>query len=250
MQVGDGGWTAEVPAGWGQGRTTFGGLVGAYLAAATQAAHDRSIHSVDVYFLEPVAPGPVVLRETGLREGQHVSHVETTLFADDRPAAVGRFLLAGDEPGSFDAVPAAPLPEKALDDCVRMPYIEGVTPEFTQRMDIRYGEGEFPFSGSQRAVSGGFVRNTGPARGVPALLTHIDAWPPPVLALTRSAAAASTVRLHVQFHADVHDCDGETWSWVRIEAPWRTGRLATVVGSLVRDGASVAYCEQTVAMYL
>lgn len=224
--------------------------MGAYLARAVELAHQRSIHSVDVYFLEPIPPGPIRIRQTGVREGKYVSHVEMTMFRGELPTSVGRFLLADDEPGRFDAVPVAPTPEKSLEQSVQMPYIEGITPEFTAQFDLRYGEGEFPYSGSSRAVAGGFVRNLHPARGVPALLMHIDAWPPPILALTDSPAAASSVRWHVQFHADVHDADGQQWSWLRNESVWRTGRLATVTGTLVRGGRCVAYCEQTQAMYI
>lgn len=241
---------AHVPPGWAQGRTTFGGLIGGYLVRAVEAMHTRPVRSVDVYFLEPVRPGPVMIAQTGVRDGKYVSHVEMTLSVDDRPAAIGRFLLANDEPGPHDATPVPAVPEKAFDDCVKMPYIEGVTPQFTQNLDVRYGEGEFPFSGSSRAVAGGYVRNVGPARGAAALLSHIDAWPPPVLALRTEPASASTVRWHVQFHTDVCGADGEQWSWFRNEATWRSGKLATVVGALVRDDRSIAYCEQTVAMYV
>lgn len=242
-------WRATVPAGWGQGRATFGGLVAAYLARAVEAAHERPIHGVDVYFLRPVPPGPVQLRETGTREGKYFSHVEMTLLVDGEQAAVGRFLLADDAPGPFDAVPPTPKPSKPLAEAFAMPFIEGITPEFTQHLDIHYTEGDIPFSGSQQAVSGGFVRSQHPVTGVAGLLMHIDAWPPPVLALSDKPAAASTVRWHVQFHDRVADADGQQWSWFRGEANWRTGRLATVTGVLVRDRRCIAFCEQTVAMY-
>lgn len=244
------GLAAAIPTGWEQGRTTFGGLVAAFLARAVETNHPRAIRSVDAYFLEPVPAGPIELRETGLREGKYVSHVEQTMTIAGKPVAVGRFLLADPEPGPVDAVPTAPQPTTALDACPRMPFIEGMTPAFTRQLDIRLGEGDLPFSGSTQAVIGGYVRNLGPATGVAALLTHIDAWPPPVLALVPQPAAASTVRWHVQFHADVRSADGQQWSWLRNAATWRSGRLGTVVGSLVREGRSVAYCEQTIAMYL
>ena len=106
-----------------------------------------------------------------------------------------------------------------------------------------------PMSGSDRAVAGGFVRNLGPAQGPAALMTHMDAWPPPQLALLNRPAAASGVRWHVAFHADVDEADGQSWSWFRCEAQWRSGPLSTVTGMLVRDGRPVAFSEQTIAMY-
>ena len=245
----DGGWSAEVPDGWGQGRTTFGGLVAAYLVRAAQAADSRPVRTVDVYFLEPVVPGPVELSVDSVRAGKYLTHLEVGLVQGDRRAAVGRFLLGEWTSGRFDHVPAAPAPEKAFDDCLEMPYIEGIIPEFTRNLQVRVGEGDIPFSSSQRAVTGGFVRNRGAAHGPAALLTHMDAWPPPVLALMDKPAAASSIRWHVQFHADVTEADGGDWSWFRCEADWRSGSLSTVAGMLVREGTPVAYSEQTVAMY-
>lgn len=242
-------WTAQVPDGWAQGRTTFGGLVGGYLARAVQASHDRPLRSLDVYFLEPVLPGEVRLVVDSAREGKYLTQASVTMSQQGRAVARAQVVLADVAAGKFDEVPANPEPEKVLDDCVQMPFIDGITPEFTAQMDVRYGEGEFPYTGSARAVAGGFVRNRSAARGVAALLTHIDCWPPPVLALADSPMAASTVRWHVQFHDDVNDADGEQWSWFRGEANWRSGRLATVTGLLVREGRPVAYAEQTQAMY-
>lgn len=243
------GWTADIPDGWGQGRTTFGGLLAGYLTRAVEAAVPRPVCAVDVTFLEPVAPGQVRITIDGVREGKYVTHAHANLYSAGQVAATARFLLADHAPGRFDTVPPAPAPSTAFDDCIAMPYIPGLTPEFSQNMEIRIGEGAVPFSGADRAGTGGYIRTAGPSRGVAALLTHIDAWPPAVLALTDTPAAASTIRWHVMFHADMSGADGQQWSWFRAEAPWRSGRLATAVGSLVRDGRSVAYAEQTVAMY-
>jgi acyl-CoA thioesterase len=244
-----GGWSAQVPDGWGQGRTTYGGLVAGYLVRAAQAADDRSVRSVDVYFIEPVSPGEVHLRVDSRRAGKNMTHLGVTLEKDGKPSAIGRFLLADPGEGPFDHVPDLPEPERSFDDAVEIPRIDGLTPEFLQNMAVRYGEGDFPMSGSTRAVAGGWVRNIGPARGVAALLSHLDAWPPPVMALVSKPVSASSVRWHVHFHGDVDSCDGEQWSWLREEATWRSGPLSTVTGMLVRDGVPVAYSEQTQVMY-
>lgn len=138
------GWTAEVPDGWGQGRTTFGGLVAAYLARAVEAAQPRPVRGVDVVFLEPVPPGPVQLRVDHVREGKYVTHAEVSMVRDGLRLAAGRFLLADDEPGEFDALPPAPQPATPFDETLLMPDIEGLTPEFTRNLQIRYGEGPDP----------------------------------------------------------------------------------------------------------
>ncbi len=244
------GWTAVVPDGWSQGRTTFGGLVAGYLVRAAQAADERSIRSADIYFLEPVSPGPVSLRLDGLRAGRNMTHLAIVMEQNGKQAAVGRFLLAAPGEGPLDSVPAVPEPERTFEDAVEAPHIEGLTPVFLQNLQVRYGEGDFPMSGSQRAVTGGWVRNRGPALGVAALMCHIDAWPPPVMSLVSKPVAASSVRWHVHFHGDVDQCDGQQWSWLREEASWRSGPLSTVTGMLVRNGVPVAYSEQTQVMYV
>ena len=193
----DSGWTAVVPQGWSQGRTTFGGLVAGYLVRAAQAADDRSIRSADVYFLEPVSPGPIGLRLDGRRAGRNMTHLAVVLEQDGKQAAIGRFLLAAPGEGPLDSVPEVPEPERSFDDAVEAPHIEGLTPAFLQNLQVRYGEGDFPMSGSHRAVTGGWVRNRGPARGVAALMCHMDAWPPPVMSLVSKPVAASSVRWHV-----------------------------------------------------
>lgn len=242
-------WTGVVPPGWSQGRTTYGGLVAAYLVRAAQAADPRSIRSADVYFLEPVRPGPVRLRVDGRRQGKHLTHLAIAMEQDGRPAASGRFLLAEVGDGPFDLLPVAPVPEKSLEQAAVVPHLDGLMPEFLRNLEVRFGEGDFPMSGAEHAVGGGYVRNLGPARGPAALMTHMDAWPPPVLALVDRPVAASSVRWHVQFHADVDSAQGRQWSWFRCEAPWRSGSLSTVTGMLVREGVPVAYSEQTVVMY-
>ncbi|MEZ5186953.1 MAG: thioesterase family protein [Candidatus Nanopelagicales bacterium] len=242
-------WSAEVPAGWAQGRTTFGGLVAAFLARAAEAACDRPIRSMDIYFLEPVIPGPVTLKVESTRTGKHLTHLEVGMYAQAKRVATARLIHADATTGRLDVVPAAPAQEKSFDEAIEMPFIDGVMPEFLQNLELRLGEGDPPMTGSSRAVAGGFVRNRGPARGVAALLTHGDAWPPPQLAMVDHLVPASSVRWHVAFHADVTEADGEQWSWLRSEATWRSGPLSTVVGMLVRDGAPVAYLEQTIVMY-
>lgn len=244
------GWTATVPEGWAQGRTTFGGLVAGYLVRAAEQVQARPIRSTDVYFLEPVVPGPIGLRVESVREGKHLTHLGVVLEQAGKPAAIGRFLLADIGIGPFDNVPAAPVPERALADSLEVPHMDGLMPQFLANLRVRYGEGEVPMSASDRAVGGGFVCNLGPARGVAALMSHIDAWPPPILAMVDRPAVASSVRWHVQFHADVQAADGQQWSWFRGEAQWRSGPLSTVTGMLVRDGVPVAYSEQSQVMYL
>ena len=182
-------WLAEVP-GAGIRDARHSGLVAAYLVRAAQNADSRSIRNADVYFLEPVPPGPIRLSVDAVR-GKHLTQLEIGLTSGDEAGSHGPLCRGSAQSGSFDATRCHPHPEGA-----RRPYPDASAgrhhPKFLENFDLRVGEGDVPMSGSDRAVAGGFVRNLGPAQGPAALMTHMDAWPPPQLALLNRPAAASS----------------------------------------------------------
>src|SRR5688500_4058906 len=69
---------ARIPAGWGQGRATFGGLVAALAvrAARQRLPEPRPCRALVASFPGPVAPGDVELRVRELRHGRAVSHLQ------------------------------------------------------------------------------------------------------------------------------------------------------------------------------
>src|SRR5258708_7013487 len=67
-------WKAFLPEDWSQGRTTFGGVVGALAAeaAAQVAGEHRPVRSLDVAFVAPLPFGAVELEAEVLGEGRSV----------------------------------------------------------------------------------------------------------------------------------------------------------------------------------
>ncbi len=74
----------RVPATWGQGRATFGGLVAAmlYRALAADLPEARPIRSLTFSFVGPVAPAPVEITTTILRRGRAVTQMEGRMVED------------------------------------------------------------------------------------------------------------------------------------------------------------------------
>jgi len=189
-----------VAAGWGQGRATYGGLVGGLLVARAEALCGdpaRRLRSASVAFVGPVAPGEAMVDGTLLRAGSSATQVETRIVQDGEVRAA---LLAsfGDGRPSDLAVDAAarnPRPHlPAPDEVEPMTRVPGATPDFFAHVDLRY-VGEAPFSGAPEPDFGGWMRFVEPPAsfGDREFVTLADAWPPAILPMLERPTAMSTV---------------------------------------------------------
>lgn len=186
-----------IPASWGQGRASFGGLVAALAFDRMQetVAEGRPMRSLQVSFVGPVTPDQsVTVHAELLREGKAVSQVQATMRQADETRLVCLGSFGGDRPSAIGVAalpaPGAPAPEQ----CQALPYLEGVTPAFTQHIEMRWAFGHMPFSGKGGREMGGWMR----FRETPETVTDahivalVDAWPPAVLPhLNRPAPASS-----------------------------------------------------------
>ena len=133
---------------WAQGRTTFGGLVGALAVAAMRdvTGSNWPLRALQASFIGPVA-GELQVSVHLLRQGRHVRQVQATLSTRGETAAVllGVFgearsstlpLLRAERPPVHRAPEAAP----------ELPFIEGVAPNFIAHFDPRWAEGDLPYS--------------------------------------------------------------------------------------------------------
>lgn len=187
----------DIPAGWTQGRANYGGLVGALLYAriATLIEDQRWLRSATVSFVGPVATGAATVTAEMLRHGKSVTQAEARIVQNGEVVAV---MLAsfGAARESALQVSAPPAPVfKSPDDCQALPYIPGVTPEFTQHIDFRWGHGGFPFSASDLPELGGWMRLK-EARGdidFIDLFMLVDAWPPALLPMVKGVAPGSSM---------------------------------------------------------
>ena len=129
-----------VPASWGQGRAGFGGLAAAlvYETMQAQVPEDRPVRSLAITFVGPLlVDTPVSFEAQVLREGKAVSQVLGRAMQDGQVVTLvqGSFGAARTSVVAVEAEPAPSMP--ALEACHELPYIPGVTPEFTRHLSMR-----------------------------------------------------------------------------------------------------------------
>jgi acyl-CoA thioesterase len=95
---------------------------------------------------------------------------------------------------------SGPRSETDPEQLVRLPYIEGAMPAFTQHFDYRWTATHGLFSGAKRGQLGGYVRAIDADRFDAALmLAMIDSFPAPILTMLKVPAPASTASWMVNF---------------------------------------------------
>jgi acyl-CoA thioesterase len=239
---------------WGQGRAVYGGIVGAGMARAmTQLVPaEKQLRSFSATFVGPVEDGVVECSAELMREGRSASFAssEITQGGTKRVVANATFGLARD---SSLHLPGPARPElPPVESAKSMPYIDGVMPSFTQRLEFRYARGNFPFAGSDESRIQGWVRfraDTGPA-DAPALLALIDAWPAPALQMMKGFAPASSITWNVNLSGPRPDAQIDQWWCFDLRTVFVADGYTSFEASMwAPDGQYVARSNQLVGVF-
>ncbi len=207
----------EMPTGWLQGRTIFGGLVaGMLIHKATVTINDplKKLLSCSITFVGPVDRAQVKFTAEILRQGKSVTTIEVRLWQND---AVQSILIAsfGSQRESMIQVDLAPQPPNfpALDQINIIPkYLP--FPECVQNFQLAWTDGHYPISGSKNPDFAGLCRfepdlHAQRSMTLADVLTLMDVWPPGVLPMFKKPAPASSLSWHVTFihplHHQLHD---------------------------------------------
>jgi len=240
-----------IPAGWMQGRSTFGGFTAAAMAALARHAEpetDRPLRSASIQLLAPVQPGATQGEATVLRRGRNITFVEVRLLQSQVLLARSTMVFAKPRTSTID-VAAPPAPDVGdPDSFAPTPYIEGVTPEFTQKVDMRWAQGRPPFTGATESAFTGLFRYRVPLGGAEGVLALLDTYPAPVLSMLDKPSPASTVTWTAHLLAMPRSF--EDWFTLRYKTVTGSNGLHTVTGRLY-DGAGtmVGWTEQLVAVF-
>ncbi|MGQ7958202.1 acyl-CoA thioesterase [Pseudomonas sp. SP16.1] len=246
-----------IPAVWGQGRASFGGLVAAlaYEAMRARVSEGRPVRSLAITFVGPVAADvPVSFQVEVLREGKAVSQLCLRALQDGQVVTLVQ--------GSFgaaraSAVEVAPLPAPQIEPaerCQELPYVRGVTPEFTRFLAMRWGLGGMPFSNNPSRQMGGWVRLRGEQQpqvlSEAHLLALVDAWPPAVLPHLKSPAPGSSLTWTIEFVQPLRELSTEHWCLYRAEIEHARDGYGHVAAALWSpDGELIAISRQTVTVF-
>lgn len=195
-----------VPASWGQGRATFGGLVVAlaYEAMLAVVEAGRPLRSIGVSFVGPLAPEqPASFSARLLREGKAVSQVQVEVRQGEQVVTLvqASFGVARASAVAVEALPAAGM--KGPEESQELPYIRNVTPEFTRYIAMRWAVGGLPFSSNKSRQMGGWMRFRDEPEGEPMEVSHLlallDSWPPALLPHLGTPAMASSLTWTAEF---------------------------------------------------
>ena len=240
----------EIPSDWMQGRTAFGGLLAAMATRAMgqRIPAGRDLLGLDVAFIAPAGPGPVTIEVQSLREGRFVSQASAEIRFEGSTATRVHGIF-GTRRDSRLVVPAAPaVPSKPRDRGLRLPFLPGITPEFTQHFEFHFTEGGLPFSGASEPVIGGFFRHLTEASGMEAVVALVDAWPAPLLPVASGPVPASSIHWSTHIVSPPpQDFDG--YWWHRAHVVQANGGYGSIVARLYADKTLIAWSEQLVAVY-
>ncbi len=166
------GWSIEIDRCWSQGRTLFGGLVAANAHAAMSelVEPDQRLRSIALNFLAPLEPGTATLATAVDRRGKWTTFTSATVSQGDQLTSRIQAIYGGSRESDITVSGAVPPLERSLDEAPEMPYIEGLVPVFLKNFEIRWGHGDFPYSGSPRATLGGYCRHREPVAGAAGIL--------------------------------------------------------------------------------
>ncbi|WP_339842916.1 thioesterase family protein [uncultured Halopseudomonas sp.] len=244
-----------IPASWAQGRASYGGLVAALVYQGMRAAlsDDRPVRSLAITFVGPVAPGEAMQVEAQvLREGKAV----TQMLGMARQNGQVMCIVQGSFGASRESdvfLPSEPAPTvKAVNDCVEMPYVEGMTPVFLRHFAVRWALGDMPFTGSKKREMGGWMRFREDEGAVHEahILGLVDVWPPAVLPHLKRFAPASSLTWTIEFVQPQPDLGNTDWLLYRANIDHaRDGYGHTSAMVWREDGTLVAISRQTVTVF-
>jgi len=210
----------NIPQGWLQGRTIYGGLVAGMMmqkALVTIADPAKRLLSSSVTFVGPVQESKARLTAEILRQGKSVTTIEVRLWQDD---AVQSILIASfgtQRESSIQVQQERIAPDYPIPEClVKLPQ-HAAMPQCYQQFDVCWAEGNYPCTASAKPDFGGWfrfnpVQHENDELTVAELMTLLDIWPPGVLPMFQTLAPASSLTWHVTY---VHPVRHQLYDWFK-----------------------------------
>ena len=251
---GEGRFIGDVAPIWAQGRSVYGGVVGASMARAMARSlpEPRPLRSMSLTFVGPLEAGVAECSAELLRHGRTASFAQGTIAQGDTTRAIASATY-GAARGSSLSVKGPERPDSPRPEALTaMPYIDGIMPRFTQWLEFRWAQGDFPYSGSSESHIGGWMRfrfDTDPANEW-AILGLLDAWPAPALSTLRMPAPASSISWNVDFVAARPDARIDQWWYFDAKTSFAEDGYTSFEASLwAPDGGFVARSRQLVGIW-
>lgn len=247
--------TMTLPSTWGQGRTAFGGVSAGllYTAIRTQVKNDRVLRSLSTNFVGPLVFDTEFSFEVEvLREGKNATQVIGKVVQNGQVAVIQQacFGVARESNINVETTSAHSMPSP--DSLKILPFVQNVTPNFIEYVDLATHSGNMPFTASTASHTHGFMRfKDAPAEINDAhLICLIDTWPPAVMQMFQKPAPASTMTWNLEFihpHKPVAPTDFFAYQAETRQAAG--GYAHTEANIWDADGELVAISRQCVAVF-
>lgn len=250
----------EIPAGWGQGRATFGGLLGGLLQARSLgewSLDPATLRATTTSFVAPVTPGPARLETVLLRQGSSATQTEVRLWqVDERTGqdSVRTLQLSSygaPRASTVEVAAPGPGPIADLSRLYAVPYLPGLSPEFLAQIELTPATGGMPFSGSDSGDLTGFMRyrQAPAAMTLPHFLCLVDGWPPAAGALLTKPTAMSTLSWTVEMLTEPTGAPDQHWWYEVVTDAAHDGYAHTHASIFTAAGDPVAISRQTISIF-
>ena len=250
----DGGFLAEIPDGWRQGRTCYGGLTaGLAVAAAERKFQDLPpLRSANINFIGPVSGTPIFTPKL-LRRGRNVTMIEiiahvgtdcvgtvTCAFGMPRQSAINVEYTAPPAPPPQDCEPFTP------------PQAQDFVPSFFHRFETQLIAGGRPISGKDEGYIRAWSRHQHPAsrEGTAAFVTLSDVLPPAAMPMFTKMGPVSSMTFLLNILDDTPKTTDGWWQVETRQTATRGGYSTQVMRFFDYDGRLVAEGLQSVTIFI
>lgn len=224
-----------------------GGHVAAMLVRALRAeagSDDRALRSLTVHFPSAPREGPAEIAVRVERSGRGLTTASARLEQGDRLCALAIGAFAVDYPPAVEydslTMPDVPAPE----DIVAPAERAFTPPPFAGNFVMRPALGPEPFSGGEKALTGGWLRLTEDRPLDEALVVALtDSWWPAPFGVVERPMVAPTVDLTVHLVAPLPRPAGDTLLELRSDVA-RGGFFTEDAALWARDGTLLAQARQ------
>ncbi len=199
--LGDGRFSALCDVDWSAPRGPNGGYLAAIMIRVMTAElgdAEREARSITLHYLSPPVAGPMQIEVKVERSGRTLTTLSARLEQDGKCCLLALGAFAGQFSDKRPFV--AQMPKVgAADQIEPIPVVEQMPP-IAHQVVMRPALGALPFSGSDEAISGGWMRLNEPQRlDAAALALYCDAWLPAVFTRLTEPVGAPTVDLTIHF---------------------------------------------------
>ena len=244
----------HVEPGWGQGRATYGGLVGGLMHSAVlaQLPSPAPLRSLTVNFVAPVAPGAADARVQILRSGKSATQAMVTLEQEGAVVAAGLAAFGAARESTVSVEPSVVMPTLPEPESIEpFPYLPGQTPDFFQHVEMRLADGGFPYSGASTSHMQGWMRfrEAPPVFDERHFVSLADSWPPAVIQMLDRPAPGSSMTWTLELLGDVAAEPDAHFAYAVHTDQAGDGYAHTDARIWHPDGSLVAISRQTVSVF-